>query len=136
MVQRVYEEPEFCEVLELVPLDIRRSLSFEQRAAITQALKESRRKHAVDIRLTIPLIFTQLYVVLFVGKDLRRKTQEKMLNRRNEAGRWGIAAFLGLGVLVLILALLGGGYVVKSKAGIDLMPNSHASDVVRGLGVR
>lgn len=74
MVQRVYEEPEFCEVLELVPLNVRRSLTFEQRSAITQALKQSRRKHAIDIRLTVPLIFTQLYVVLFVGKDLRRAT--------------------------------------------------------------
>jgi hypothetical protein len=136
MVQRVYEEPEFCEVLELVPLEVRRSLTFEQRTAITQALKESRRKHAIDIRLTVPLIFTQLYVVLFVGKDLRRKTQDKLINRRNEAGRWGIAAALGVGVLVLLVALLAGGYVVKSKAGIDLMPNSHAKDVVRGLGVR
>jgi hypothetical protein len=136
MVQRVYEEPEFCEVLELVPLDVRQSLTFEQRAAITKALKESGRKHAVDIRLTIPLLFTQLYVVLFVGKDLRRATQDKMLNRRNEAGRWGIAAFLGVAALAVVLALLVGGYVVKSKAGIDVMPNSHVSDVVKGLGIR
>ena len=136
MVQRVYEEPEFCEVLELVPLDVRRSLTFEQRSAISQALKQSKRKHAVDIRLTIPLLFTQFYVVLFMGKDLRRATQEKMLNRRGEVGRWGIASILGIGALVFIAALLVAGYVAKSKAGIDLMPNSHASDLVRGLGGR
>lgn len=53
-----------------------------------------------------------------------------MLNRRGEAGRWGIATALGVGVLVAIAALLVGGYVAKSKAGIDLMPNAHAKDVI------
>ncbi|MBN9501077.1 MAG: hypothetical protein BGO01_11910 [Armatimonadetes bacterium 55-13] len=136
MVQRVYEEPEFSEVLERVPLEIRRSLTFEQRSAITAALRESRRKHAIDIRFVIPLIFTQLYFVLFVGKDLRRETQEKMVDRRQEAGRWVIAWVLGIGALVALIVFLVCGYILKSKAGIDLMPDSHASDLLRQAGIR
>lgn len=129
MVQRVYEEPEFSEVLDRVPLEIRQSLTFEQRSAISQALKESRRKHAIDIRFVIPLIFTQLYFVLFLGKDRRRAIEEKMLERRSSAGRWGLAIILGVGAVGMTVFLLVGAYVAKSKAGIDLMPNSHASDL-------
>jgi hypothetical protein len=136
MVQRAYEEPEFCEVLERVPLEVRRSLTFEQRAAIGQALRETRRKHAIDIRLPIPLIFTQLYFVLLVGKDLRRSTADKLINRRTEASRWGMAGLLSIFCLVLLVGGLVAAYVVKSKAGVNLMPNSHAKDVLQGLGVR
>ncbi|MBC8065507.1 MAG: hypothetical protein H7Y17_11795 [Chlorobia bacterium] len=136
MVQRVYEEPEFCEVLELVPLDVRQSLTFEQRAAISLAVRESRHKHSVDIRFIVPLIFTQLYFVLFIGKDRRRETEEKMVNRRNEAGRLGTAGLIAFGVMTLVVFGLVGAYVAKSRAGIDLMPNAHGTDVVKGLGIR
>ena len=136
MVQRVYEEPEFCEVLELVPLEVRQSLTFEQRAAISLAVRESRRRHAVDIRFVVPLIFTQLYFVLFIGKDRRRETVEKMVDRRAEAGRLGMAGVLAFGVMALVVFGLVGAYVAKSRAGIDLMPNAHGTDVVRGLGIR
>lgn len=136
MVQRVYEEAEFSEVLDRVPLEIRQSLTYEQRTAISQALRESRRKHAIDIRFVIPLIFTQLYFVLFIGKDRRRETEARMIERRSEAGRWGIATFIAVSAVVMVLFLAVGAYVAKSRAGIDLLPNAHGSDLAKGLGVR
>lgn len=135
MVQRVYEEPELSEVLDRVPLEVRQSLTFEQRSAISKALLETRRKHAVDIRFVIPLIFTQLYFVLFIGKDRRRAVQDKMIERRFRAGQFGMAAILAFGALAIALFFLIGGYVAKSRAGIDLFPNSHASDLVKGVGL-
>jgi hypothetical protein len=136
MVQRAYEEPEFNEVLERVPLEVRRSLTFEQRSALGVALRETRRKHTIDLRFPIPLIFTQLYFVLLVGKDLRRDTQDKMISRRTEAGHWGMAAVIGIFVLVLAVAGLAIAYFAKSKAGVDILPDAHAKDVLRGLGVK
>jgi len=136
MVQRAYEEPEFSDVLERVPLEVRRSLTYEQRAAISEALRETRRKHAIDLRFVIPLIFTQLYVCFFVGKDLRRETQIKMIDRRNNASRLAIAWALGITGLVVLGVLFVSLYVIKSKAGIDLMPNSHAGDVLRAAGFK
>jgi len=120
MVQRVYEEPEFSEVLDRVPLEVRQSLTFEQRSAISQALKESRRK--------------QLYFVMFIGKDRRLAIEEKMLDRRTSAGRWGLAILLGIGAVGMTIFLVVGAYIAKSKAGIDLMPNAHASDLLKGFG--
>lgn len=136
MVQRVYEEAEFNEIIDRVPLEIRQSLTFEQRAAISQAVLDSRRKHAVDIRFVIPLIFTQLYFVLFIGNDRRRAVQAKLLERRNDAGRWGLAGILAVGAVAMVLFLAVGAYVAKSRAGIDLLPNAHGSDLAKGLGVR
>lgn len=136
MVQRAYEEPEFSDVLERVPLEVRRSLTFEQRSAISAALRETRRKHAIDLRFVIPLIFTQLYVCFFIGKDLRRETQIKMIDRRTNASRLAMAWTLGIASLVVIGGILVSLYVIKSKAGIDLMPNSHASDLLRQAGIK
>lgn len=136
MVQRAYEEPELSEVLDRVPLEVRQSLTFEQRSAISKALKETRRNHAVDVRFSIPLIFTQLYFVTFIGKDRRRAVQEKMVERRSNAGRFGIAMILATGAIALTGFMVVGAYVAKSRAGIDLMPNTHASDLVKGISGR
>ena len=136
MVQRVYEEADFTEVLDNVPLEIRQSLTFEQRAAISQALIESRRKHAIDIRFVVPLLFTQLYCVLFIGKDQRRVVEAKMMERRSEASRLGLAGILAVGAVAMVLFLAIGAYLAKSRAGIDLLPNAHGSDLAKGLGVR
>lgn len=136
MVQRAYEEPELSEVLDRVPLEVRQSLTFEQRAAISKALQETRRNHAVDVRFTIPLVFTQLYFVTFIGKDRRRAVQEKMVERRWNAGRYGIAMLLAASAIALTGFMVVGAYVAKSRAGIDLMPNAHASDLVKGISGR
>ncbi len=136
MVQRAFEDSTFTDVLERMPTDIRQTLTFEQKAALSQALRESRRKHAVDIRFPIPLLFTQLYVVLFIGKDRRLSTTERIIERRADASRWGMASLLAIGMMVLVGAGLVGAYVAKSRAGIDLLPNSHASDVARDFGFR
>ena len=136
MVQRAYEEPEFSDVLERVPLEVRRSLTFEQRSAISAALQETRRKHKIDLRFVIPLIFTQLYVCFFIGKDLRRDTELKMIDRRSNASRLAIAWTLGIASLAILIVLAVSLYVLKSKAGIDIMPNSHAGDLLRAAGLK
>jgi len=135
MDQRVYEEADFCDVLELMPLEIRRSLSFEQRAAISAAVIQSRRKHAVDVRVGIPLVFTQLYLVFFLGKDTRRATQAKLIERRCGLGQWGMAAMVSLFGLLLTGTGLVAAYYLKSKSGINLFSDMHAKDFLRGFGV-
>ena len=134
MVNRAYEEPEFCEVLERVPLHIRHSLTFEQRAAIAQAVVETRRKHAVDVRIPIPLVFTQLYLVCLVGRDTRRETLLKLKSRNTGLAQWGTAGLIGAFGLAITCVGLGAAYVAKSQSGIDLFAGTHAKDVLQGLG--
>ena len=135
MVQRAYEEADFCDVLELVPLEIRRTLTFEQRAAISAAVVRSRRKHAVDLRVGIPLLFTQLYLVFLIGKDTRRATQAKLVERRCGLGQWGMAAMMSLFGLLLTGTGVAAAYYLKSKSGINLFSDMHAKDFLRGFGV-
>jgi hypothetical protein len=135
MVQRVYEEADFCDVLELMPIEIRRSLTFEQRSAISAAVIKSRRRHAVDVRVGIPLLFTQLYLVFFMGKDTRRATQQRLIERRCGLGQWGMAAIVSLFGLLLTGTGLAAAYYVKSKSGINLFSDMHAKDFIRGFGV-
>jgi hypothetical protein len=135
MVQGVFEEADFSEVLERVPIEVRRTLSFDQRVAITRALQDSRRKHSLDARFVIPFFFTQFYVVFQAGKDLRRDTQTTMIERRTNASRWSIAMLIGLGGMILIGVAVNLAYIGKSRAGIDLLPNAHAKDVLQGLGI-
>lgn len=136
MVTRAYEEPEFCEVLERVPLEIRQSLTFEQRVAISKALMESRRKHAVDVRIPIPLVFTQLYFVCFLGKDGRRETENKLASRRIGFAQWGTAGLMSAFGLALTCVGLTAAYFAKSQTGINLFADLHAKDVLHGLGMR
>lgn len=121
-------------MLERVPKEIRQSLTFEQRAAIAQAVKDSRRKHAVDVRVPIPLVFTQLYLVCFVGRDTRRETQVKLSNRRLGLSQWGTAALMGAFGLAIACVGLTAAYVAKSQSGINLFADLHAKDVLQGLG--
>lgn len=111
------------------------ALSDEQRAdvrtVIAEALPKTQPK-IIDLRFVINLLFDRYYVVLFMGKDLRRKT-------RNQSALWtrlsnlAVAIFLLLSMNVFIsltLAMLM--YLVKSAVGIDLFPG-HLSDRVESL---
>ena len=134
MATRAYEEPEFCEVLERVPMEIRQSLSFEQRTAIAQAVRESRKRHSVDVRIPIPLFFTQLYLVCFLGRDSRRETQLKVGKRRLFFAQWGAASLMGVFGMLLTGAGLIAAYVAKSQSGVNLFSDIHAKDVLQSLG--
>jgi hypothetical protein len=136
MVTRAYEEPEFCDVLERVPTDIRQTLTFEQRSAIATAMKESRHKHALDVRVPVPLVFTQFYLVCFIGKDQRRETESKLSSRRIGIAQWGAASLMGVFGLALTCVGLCAAYFAKSQSGINLFADLHAKDVLHGLGLR
>jgi len=87
----------------------------------------------VDLRFGVDLIFSQFYVVLFVGKDRRRQKRQYLPER---VARWGnaIAAILllmGLNLgITLILFMFA--YLVKSAMGIDLTPG-HLADQLNRL---
>ena len=113
-------------LVEKVPGDVRATMSEEQLKAVRYA---AGRKHALDVRFTVPLLFTQLYFVFLVGKDTRTETVVVRHERRSETNRyaevWALALLSGLAVMTAVVVL----YVLKSRAGIDLFPG-HARDYV------
>jgi hypothetical protein len=113
-------------VVGAVPTEVRATMTEDQIKAVRGA---ATRRHAVDVRFTVPLLVTQLYVVLLVGRDTRSAAASVARERRARAG-FHLSSF-AVGVLAAI-AVLGAAvalYVVKSRAGIDLFPG-HAGDVV------
>jgi hypothetical protein len=113
-------------VVDEVPTHVRATMTEDQIKAVRSAAKK---RHAVDLRFTLPLGFTQLYFVFLVGKDTRRETVEVQNERRTHtrihATTGAIAVAAAIAVIVTAVAL----YLLKSKAGIDLFP-FHARDVV------
>ena len=110
------------------------SLSVEQlndvRAALVAQTSETR--HSLDIRIRLPLFFRAYYLVLFAGRDKRRKTHNLELNRieRLPVGlRRSVYLLISGSLLMTALTVFAAAlYLAKSFAGIDLMPNSHLSD--------
>jgi hypothetical protein len=113
-------------VVDEVPESVRGTMSEEQIKSVRAA---AGRRHAVDLRFTLPLLFNSLYFVVLVGKDTRRETLAVERERRGRAG----FHVSGVAVAVLaVVAVVAGAvllYVVKSRAGIDLF-SGHASDLV------
>jgi len=117
-----------------IPQDVRNSLNEVQIAAIRNALigMDQNTRHSIDVRLRVPLIVRTYYLVFFAGRDRRLKTLNLELHRINRlplklrrifylvaSGSLFVTAFLTVSAIL---------YLIKSFAGIDLMPNSHLSD--------
>jgi len=111
-------------VVNEVPAGVRTTLTEEQIRAVRSAAKK---RHAVDVRLAIPLVFTQIYFVVLVGKDTRSETVEQFRERRSKAGfqlTSAAAALIAAGAVVVGAVAL---YIVKSRAGINIFPG-HVRD--------
>ena len=110
------------------------TLSNEQIQDLREALvaQSIDSRHSIDIRLRVPLFFRAYYIVLFAGRDRRRKTLNLELNRINRLPlrlrRTVYLVVSGSLLLTAILFMAAALYLIKSFAGIDLMPNSHLSD--------
>ena len=112
--------------------DILSSFNPEQINAIRDILEEAIPKQSpkiVDLRLTIDLIISRFYLVLFVGKERRRGQREYRVTGITRIGNLVAAALLLLGINLLISAfiflLL---YLIKSALGIDLFSGEHLGD--------
>jgi len=111
-------------------------LSDEQQQAVYRALlaSESDQRHAVDLRLFIPLLFRSYYLVLFAGQDRRKRTLDIHKIRINRTMR-GVLRIFTVSALILLSFLVAavafwGLYSLKSSMGIDLIPGFHLTDWV------
>jgi hypothetical protein len=122
-LQRAAGDPFLEDFFSRIPRDVAAGFSDEQLLAIRRAFgARMRGAHVVDVRLSLPLPFKRLYIVLLLGSE-RRTIARRHDDRRDSplatAGNFVFAVlFFGL----LLTALLGILYVVKSALGIDLVP--------------
>ena len=102
-----------------VPSDVRATMSEEQLKGVRAATSK---RHAFDVRFSVPLFFTKLYFVLLVGRDTRRETVAVEKERRARAGFHVSSFATGVMVAVAVVALFAVVYAVKSRAGINIFP--------------
>ncbi|MEJ2214010.1 MAG: hypothetical protein P8Y20_08110 [Gammaproteobacteria bacterium] len=116
---------------------VRESLTPTQLQAVRDALvaNQSFKKHAVDVRGTIPLFFARFYFVILAGRDKRRKTVDKEKRRAFE-GNLSFGYLLSLLFLSFIAAMVWVAillvvYWVKIELGIDLFSSIHLGDLFK-----
>ncbi|GIV10696.1 MAG: hypothetical protein KatS3mg020_0187 [Fimbriimonadales bacterium] len=120
---------------EALPADALRTLTPEQYHALKRALQTQHKRHWLDVRGVIPLVFTQFYFVFLFGPDRRRETQEVLWERR-QAIKDGTAKLIGGAALMVFLSLLllsglAVWYGVKCVAGVDVIPGFSFSEYLR-----
>lgn len=122
--------------LEKISPDILASFTHEQLQVVTSILERAIPKPSpkiVDFRFTVDLIFSRFYVVLFVGKDRRRKQRHQVTEGIAKIGNAIAAAILLLATnLVISGVILLFAYLFKSAIGLNFFPG-HISDVVKKI---
>lgn len=122
--------------LKQLDYDILASFNSEQLAVITQMLNQAIPKPSpkiVDLRFVVDLIFSRFYIVLFVGKDKRKKKRQYKPSKIAVIGNIMAATILLIGFnFVLSALILLFAYLIKSAVGIDLFPG-HLSDTLKNV---
>ena len=117
--------------LDKISPDILASFTNEQLRVITSILERAIPKPSpkiVDFRFTVDLIFSRFYVVLFVGKDRRRKQRHQVTEGISRIGNAIAAVILLLAANLVISALIVlFAYLFKSAIGLNFFPG-HISE--------
>jgi hypothetical protein len=104
-----------------IPLEICATYTPRQLAAVKRAFAgETGRRHPVDIRLSIPLLVRRFYLVLLMGPERRTAERRNRERSQNQIVRAANLVFLSILIIVVLLALAGMLYMLKSALGIDL----------------
>lgn len=110
------------------------SFNPEQLEAITYMLNQAIPKPSpkiVDFRFVVDLVFSRFYIVLFVGKERRKKQRQYATEGIAKVGNAIAAAILLIGTNLVVSALiLLFAYLIKSALGIDFFPG-HISETVK-----
>ena len=114
----IQADPVIAKLLDKVPANMRGSFTPDQLLALKVALGgRSWGTHALDLRFTLKWWRWQYYFVLLAGRN-RRVLTDRQRRIQRLAMAAALAVFLLFSALLGILVL----YLVKSAAGIDLIP--------------
>lgn len=125
MYMRAINDPFLERFFARIPRAAAESFNDDQLLAIKQAFAESpSRSHALDLRLSVPLLFGRFYFVVIAGPERRRRQHRiRPLPRRSITRVLNIGFSLAV-LTVALLAIAGIAYLLKSSFGIDLLPDT------------
>ncbi len=120
------DDPFFNRFFERIGADAAESFSDAQLDAIKRAFgARGFASHRIDLRLSVPLLFTRLYLVLLIGRE--RRHTPRLDRAMIGIGRTTMAAALILAALLAIVLVL---YPIKTAAGIDIFEHGGLHDWV------
>jgi hypothetical protein len=110
-----------------IDTEIRDSLTTKQEWEVKKALNNALGRPSqkiVDIRFTIPLLFSRFFFVLFIGRDIRR--QKRMHDLTGEVrtanaifGAFILACMISFSAVTIFMLL----YLAKCAFGINIFPD-------------
>ena len=106
-----------------IPADIAATFSEQQLMAVKMAFGgRVWGAHWVDIRRSLPLPGSRLYVVLLMGREHR--SPDRLKHLRVAHPLWTLANALVITSIIMVIALgiLGLLYTMKNAMGLNLMP--------------
>lgn len=113
------DDPFFSRFFERVGADAARSFTDAQLDAIKRAFgARGFASHGLDLRFSVPLLFTRLYFVLLIGRE--RRHAPRLKRAMIGIGQTTLAVFLIIAALVGVTLAV---YPIKTAAGIDLIEN-------------
>jgi hypothetical protein len=122
-VKRKTDDPFFRQFFDRIPTDVADTFTDDQLDAVKLAFAtRSRASHAVDIRLSIPLLVRRVYVVFLAGGERRPARR-----RRSERALRPVWTPANAMIILAFLVLLTGAtfavlYAGKRALGIDVVP--------------
>ncbi|MEO1095426.1 MAG: hypothetical protein AAFX01_11060 [Cyanobacteria bacterium J06638_28] len=136
MADKHYAQRKPDDYLQRLSPGTRAALSLEQVQELKQLLHEAIPKPSpkiVDLRIVLDLLVTRYYIVIWVGKDRRKSPRRHTPTRLARVGNFVTACLLLLALnLTVTGALFMSAYLLKSAAGIDLLPG-HLNDLAPSL---
>ncbi|CUU02384.1 hypothetical protein GBSOP10_10184 [Armatimonadetes bacterium GBS] len=92
-------------LLQSLPRELVESFTPEQYESLKRALRQYHRRHLVDIRGVIPILFVRYYFVFLFGRDRRTRQEPVSLERRAERKLSPLVGWLVMGLILAMLVL-------------------------------
>ena len=123
-VQRAAGDPFLEDFFQKIPREVAASFSDDQLLAIRMAFGARQRgAHIVDVRMSLPLPFKRLYMVLLLGSERRTVARRQLDRSKTPLATASNILFGAIFFGILLIAVIGLLYVIKSVIGIDLFPD-------------
>ncbi len=125
MSRRAMHDPFLERFFSRISREMAESFSDEQLLAVKQAFADQvGRDHAIDLRLSLPLLFRRYYMVFIAGPERRDQSRRRRDRSNNRIAKRTNVVFMIFMLIFGFFSIIGMLYLLKSALGIDLWPNS------------
>jgi len=132
-IKRNYNDRDASYYMHQIPTQILDKLNEDERAEIQSVIKSAIPRPSpkiIDLRFIVDLIFIRYFVVLLIGRDMRKQQRQYQVNSITKVANifMAIVLIIAMSLLISSVTILI-VYLIKSSLGIDLLPG-HITNVL------